>query len=146
MKRNFKFTIEIIIIFICITIIPSISAFNNLAIINNKNINYLISKKENNFIEIITFIEGSFNNCTINKRGVIRDIEIYSRNDGKNIFISGWRMKENNSEKEYFYQKNIQYIHSPQFLGLIHVSVRDPTSFGIIGFAFGDIDWHHIYL
>jgi hypothetical protein len=87
----------------------------------------------NNNHEIITFISGSAYSSTINKEGIVRDIEIYAGAGGTLMEINGWRWQP----LEHFTIGNVQYIHAYHFIG---VDLGKPYG-PVRGIAFGNIEW-----
>jgi len=97
--------------------------------------------KSDNYREVLTYIYGSCHDRTINKCGILRNVDFDIGAYWTTIEMQGWRRKINGSGLERFYENCIGYIHAPLFLGIIHKEPGIPIRYYVFGFAFGNIDW-----
>lgn len=91
--------------------------------------------------EVFTYIYGTCHSITINKRGIIRNVEFDPGAYWTSIEMHGLRRKINGSGLERFWESNIDYIHAPCYLGIIYKENCVPITYHVYGFAFGNIDW-----
>jgi hypothetical protein len=85
--------------------------------------------------EIITFIEGTCNNVTFKGIYIKRDVTLHG-GENTGLEISGYYRPWN-----YFNEIDVIYIHVPIYIGIIF-SYPSGMTCSILGFAFGDIEWH----
>lgn len=134
---------KILIIGIFTTLLLLITPF---AIADNLKINKCNGVTENQKVvpldiyeEIITQIEGVANGGQINKRGLIRDVELRVIGSlGGALDIYGWRKPF----WERYHVTNIIYIHAYRFIGVIIPTPTLPPGYcKVYGIAIGNIDW-----
>jgi len=101
----------------------------------------LYQSKFDDYREVFTYIYGSCHDITINKRGILRNVDFDIGAYWTSIQIEGWRRKIDGSGFEHFYENSIGYIHAPHFLSIIYEEKGIPLRYYVFGFAFGNIDW-----
>ena len=136
-KRSMLYKILVMVViflFIGVALSPVITAVDNEPIDNSDEIG-----ASEDYKEIITYIGGSCYDVFLNRKGIIRDVELFSMSGGTIIDIRGWRRKSSGFGLESFSEINIDYLHAPRFLGIIYS--HGPSAFAVNGIAFGNIEW-----
>ncbi len=104
-----------------------------------------ISKKTDDYQEIITFIFGYGKMNWINRRGIFRgEVETYQE---RIVVLSLRGLKLSDGGVEKYNITEVGYVYAPRFIGfsvMNHIFPVDPPYYSTIGVAFGNIEWELI--